>query len=287
MPEGTDSFKRPLGASERPLAVITGASSGIGAVFARKLAARGYDLLLIARREDRLRSLASELAATYRIAADFLIADLADDADLERAADRIQTEPRLGLLVNNAGFGTNGLFFEIDVRSQEQMHRLHVLATMRLTHAALANLVPRSTGGVINVASVAGFAQSPLSVSYCATKTWINSFTEGLAMELSIKAPAVRMQALCPGFTLSEFHDVVGLDRSAIAKSLWMSADFVVEESLRGFERGKLFVIPGWRYKVIVAGMKLLPAPLLRRMAVTGARRLRRRRAGTPRQGEA
>ncbi len=302
--------------SQRRVAVITGASSGIGAVFARKLAARGYDLLLIARREDRLRSLASELAATYRIAADFLIADLAGDADLERAADRIQTEPRLGLLVNNAGFGTNGFFFEIDVRSQEQMHRLHVLATMRLTHAALSNLVPRSLGveeenakkgtdrsvhsrafskdqglatgdrvvsplfpGVINVASVAGFAQSPMSVSYCATKTWINSFTEGVALELSIKAPAVRVQALCPGFTLSEFHDVVGLDRSAIAKWLWMSADFVVEESLRGFERGKLFVIPGWRYKVIVAGMKLLPGPVLRRMAVTGARRLRRARA--------
>jgi short-subunit dehydrogenase len=283
--------------SSRSVAVITGASSGIGAVFARKLAARGYDLLLIARREDRLRSLASELAATYRIATDFLIADLADDADLERAADRIQNEPRLGLLVNNAGFGTNGLFFDLDIRSQEQMHRLHVLATMRLTHAALANLVPRSSGvalgasseashrlkpvppGVINVASVAGFAQSPMSVSYCATKAWINSFTEGVALELSIKAPDVRMQALCPGFTLSEFHDVVGLDRSAIAKSLWMSSDFVVEESLRGFERGKLFVIPGWRYKVVVAGMKLLPAALLRRMVLTGARRLRRPRA--------
>jgi len=320
------------GSSERPVAAITGASSGIGAMFARKLAARGYDLLLIARREDRLRSLASELAATYRVAADFLIADLANDADLERAADRIQGEPRLGLLVNNAGFGTNGFFFEIDVRGQAEMHRLHVLATMRLTHAALANLVPRSMGrgvkkgtdrsvhsralsgdeglangdrvvsphfqgasseashrlkpvppGVINVASVAGFAQSPLSVSYCATKAWINSFAEGVAMELSIKAPGVRMQALCPGFTLSEFHDVVGLDRSAIAKSLWMSADFVVEESLRGFERGKLFVIPGWRYKVVVAGMKLLPGPLLRRMAVTGARRLRRQRAETSR----
>jgi short-subunit dehydrogenase len=283
-------------APKRPLCAITGASSGIGAMFARKLAARGYDLLLIARREDRLRSLASELAATYRIATDFLIADLADDADLERTAERIQSEPRLGLLVNNAGFGTQRFFFEIDVRSQEQMHRLHVLATMRLTHAALANFVPRSSGepksddprpdgpglefcGVINVASVAGFAQSPGSVSYNATKAWINSFTEGVSMELSIKAPGVKVQALCPGFTLSEFHDVVGLDRGAIARSLWMSSDFVVEESLRGFERGKLFVIPGWRYKVIAAGMKLLPGPVLRRMAVAGAKRLRRPRA--------
>jgi hypothetical protein len=273
---------------ERPLGVITGASSGIGAVFARKLAARGYDLLLIARREDRLRSIASELAATYRIAADFLAADLADAGDLERAADRIQSEPRLGILVNNAGFGTHGFFFETDVHGQEQMHRLHVLATMRLTHAALRNLVPNSSSvpassdasrrarGVINVASVAGFGQSPGSISYNSTKAWINSFTEGLALELSIKAPSVTVQALCPGFTLSEFHDVLKMDRSAIPKSLWMSADFVVEESLRGFERGKLFVIPGWRYKVIVAGMKLLPAALLRRMAVMGARRMRR-----------
>jgi short-subunit dehydrogenase len=262
--------------SDRKLAVITGASAGIGAVFARKLAARGYDLLLVARREDRLRSLASEMAESYRVKADFLTADLALGADLEQVANRIQKEPHLALLVNNAGFGTQGFFFETDVRSQMQMHLLHVLATMRLTHAALANLAPRNTGGVINVSSVAAFAPSPGSVSYNSTKAWINRFTEGVAIELSIKAPRVKMQALCPGFTLSEFHDVVKVDRSAIPSSLWMSADFVVEESLRGFDRGQLFVIPGWRYKVIVAGMKLLPAPLLRRMAAIGARRLRK-----------
>src|SRR5450432_2690982 len=116
------------------LAAITGASSGIGAVFARKLAARGYDLLLIARREDRLKSLATELAESYRVKTDYLAVDLAADPDVERVADRIRNEPRLGLLVNNAGFGTHGFFFETDVRGQEQMHRLHVIATMRLTH---------------------------------------------------------------------------------------------------------------------------------------------------------
>ncbi len=266
--------------SDRPIAVVTGASSGIGTVFARKLAARGYDLLLIARREDRLRSIAAEIAETHRVAADFLAADLANEADLDRVADRIRNEPRLALLVNNAGFGTHGFFFEADVGAQEQMHRLHVIATMRLTHAALANLAPRGSllkpGGVINVASVAGFGQSPMNVSYCATKTWINSFTEGLAIELSIQAPQVKVQALCPGFTFSEFHDVLGMDRKAIPKSLWMSADFVVEESLRGFDRGQLFVIPGWRYKLIVGAMKLMPGALLRRIAVTGARRLRK-----------
>jgi short-subunit dehydrogenase len=261
---------------DRELAVITGASAGIGAVFARKLAARGYDLLLIARRQDRLRSLAAEMAESYRVKADFLVADLALDADLEQVANRIQKEPRLALLVNNAGFGTQGFLFETDVRSQMQMHRLHVLATMRLTHAALANMAPRNTGGVINVSSVAAFLPSPGSVSYNSTKAWINRFTESVAIELSIKAPQVKMQALCPGFTLSEFHDVVRVDRSAIPNRLWMSADFVVEESLRGFDRGKLFVIPGWRYKVVVTGMKLLPAPLLRRMVAIGARRMRK-----------
>jgi short-subunit dehydrogenase len=262
---------------DRPLAVITGASSGIGAMFARKLAARQYDLLLVARREDRLRSLAAELAETYHVAADSLAADLADDGDLERVASAIHHAPNLGLLVNNAGFGTLGYFFEIDVASQVQMHRVHVLASMRLTHAALTNLVPRGAGGVINVASVAAFSQSPQSVSYCSTKTWMNSFTEGLAIELAAKKSPVKVQALCPGFTLSEFHDTVGMDRRTIPKSLWMTADFVVEESLRGFDRGKLFVIPGWRYKLIVAMMKALPGPLMRRASI-GMRGMRERR---------
>jgi uncharacterized protein len=261
---------------EPKLAVITGASAGIGAMFARKLAARGYDLLLIARREDRLRSLASELADAHHVKADFMVADLADAADLERAAERIQSAVSLALLVNNAGFGLHGLFFESDVAGQAEMHRLHVLATMRLMHAALVNLVPRGTGGVINVASVGGFAQAPGSVSYNSTKAWMISFTEGIAIDLASKDSAVRVQALCPGFTLSEFHDVIHMDRSVIPQSLWMTADFVVEESLRGFERGQLIVIPGWRYKLIVAGMKLLPAPLMRRLSRGGTRRFRR-----------
>jgi short-subunit dehydrogenase len=264
--------------SERNRAAITGASAGIGATFARKLAARGWDLLLIARRKDRLRSLARELGEAHHIHADILTADLADAADLERAAERIQGDADLTLLVNNAGFGLHGLFFESDVAGQTEMHRLHVIATLRLTHAALKNLVPRNVGGVINVASVAGFAQAPGSISYNSTKAWMISFTEGVAVELASKGSAVRVEALCPGFTLSEFHDVIHMDRSAIPKSLWMTADFVVEESLRGWERGKLIVIPGWRYKLIVAGMKMIPGGLMRRMSRRGTQRFRRRK---------
>lgn len=263
---------------ERKLAVITGASSGIGAMFARKLAARGYDLLLVARREDRLRSLATELSETYHVSGDVLAADLAADDDRVKVAERIRTAPNLGLLVNNAGFGTLGFFADNDVESQLQMHRLHVLAAMHLTHAALENLVPRGEGGVINVSSVAAFSQTAGSVSYCATKGWMNAFTSGLYAELQVQKSPVKVQTLCPGFTLSEFHDTLGMDRSPIPKSLWMTADFVVGESLRGFDEGKLFVIPGWRYKLIVMAMKTLPAWALRKASARGAQRYRRQK---------
>jgi uncharacterized protein len=262
--------------AERKLAVITGASSGIGAMFARKLAARGYDLLLVARREDRLRSVATELSETYHVSGDVMAADLAADADRDRVAERIRAAPNLGLLVNNAGFGTLGFFADTDVESQLQMHRLHVLATLHLTHAALENLVPRGEGGIINVSSVAAFGQTTGTVSYCATKGWMNDFTAGLYAELEVQKSPVKVQALCPGFTLSEFHDTLGMDRSPIPQSLWMTADFVVGESLRGFDNGKLFVIPGWRYKLIVMFMESLPAWALRKMTARGAQRYRK-----------
>jgi short-subunit dehydrogenase len=265
--------------ADRKLAVITGASSGIGAMFARKLAGRGYDLLLIARREERLRSLAVELSEMYHVAVDVLAADLAADADRERVAERIRSAPNLGLLVNNAGFGTLGFFADNDVESQLQMHRVHVIATMHLTHAALQNLIAVGEGGVINVSSVAAFGQTAGSVSYCATKGWMNAFTAGLHAELQVQKSRVKIQALCPGFTLSEFHDTLGMDRSPIPRSLWMTADFVVKESLRGFDQGKLFVIPGWRYKLIVMVMKPLPGWALRGMSARGAGRYRRQKA--------
>ncbi|HLH40566.1 MAG TPA: SDR family oxidoreductase [Bryobacteraceae bacterium] len=261
--------------SDRPLAVITGASAGIGATFARKLAQRGYDLVLIARREDRLRALAAELAETYHIDVSPIPADLAAEDDLERVAGHVQNAPRLRLLVNNAGFGTLGFFQEADVRRQMQMHRLHVLAITRLTHAALVNMAPRRAGAVINVSSVAAFMIGAGNVSYCATKAWINAFTQGLALELSAKKSPVKMQALCPGFVLSEFHDVLGMDRAPVPKSFWLTADFVVEQSLLGLDAGRLFVIPGLRYKMTVFALRWLPDPILRRIARFMSRRRR------------
>jgi uncharacterized protein len=260
----------------RPLALITGSSSGIGATFASELAARGYDLLLVARRRDRLEELAGTLERSREIKAEILPADLTVDEELAVVEQRIVTAENLELLVNNAGFGTRGKFFQVDLQSQDQMHRLHVLATVRLTHAALTGMTARDKGGIINVSSVAAFWTSPGSISYCATKCWMNSFTEGLALELKSVGSKVKVQALCPGYTLSEFHDVAGMDRKTIPSSLWMHAEDVVAESLRGLERGQTVVVPGWRYKAAVALMKHTPRFVLERVAVQQQRRLKR-----------
>jgi short-subunit dehydrogenase len=246
----------------KTLAVITGASSGLGVVFARKLAA-DHDLLLIARRKDRLETVAAELTAQYGCSAEILAADLTDEGDLTAVADRIAAEPRLGLLVNNAGFGARGLFWESDLEVQEQMHLLHVMATVRLSHAALRNMVAKNAGGLINVASVAAFVQRAGSVSYGATKRWMASFTEGLHLELKSIGSAVKVQALCSGFTYTEFHATLGMERKSIAPpSLWLQPEFVVDESLKALERGKLIVVPGWKYKAIVALISKLPTPM-------------------------
>jgi short-subunit dehydrogenase len=260
----------------RPLALITGSSSGIGTTFATELAARGYDLVLVARRRDRLEELGGTLERSRGIKVEILPADLTLDGELGAVERRIATAENLELLVNNAGFGTRGKFFQVDLQSQDQMHRLHVLATMRLTHAALTGMTARDKGGIINVSSVAGFWQSPGSVSYCATKCWMNSFTEGLALELTSVGSRVRVQALCPGYTLSEFHDAAGMDRKMIPASLWMRAEDVVAESMRGLERGQTVVVPGWKYKAAVLLMKHTPRFVLERVAVKQQRRLKR-----------
>jgi short-subunit dehydrogenase len=254
----------------RPVALVTGASSGIGETFARALSRRGYGLILVARRKDRLDELAGELGG------EVLVADLTNEADLERVAERIAAADDLELLVNNAGFGVIGHFWETAAENQLQMHRLHVLATVRLTHAALGGMVARGRGAVINVSSVAGFVASPGSTSYNSTKHWMNSFTECLYLELKSIGSPVKVQALCPGFTYSEFHDVAGVDRKKIPAKMWMQAEDVVAASLEGLDRGKLFVVPGWRYKLLVRVLGVLPRRFTRAGAMRYARRRRR-----------
>jgi uncharacterized protein len=257
----------------RRLAVITGASSGIGAEFARQLAARGFDLLLVARRAGRLSELCTELFRRHSIDAEPLAADLAVDADVELVARRLRSSPNLALLVNNAGFGTKGVFWDAPLAGQDAMHRVHVMATMRLCHAALGNMVEREAGSIINVSSVSAFSLAAGGASYCATKAWMNSFTEGLAVDLAAARSPVRVQALCPGFTLTEFHDVLGMNRGRVPSFLWMQPHEVVEASLLGLEKRKIIVIPGRAYRMIRWLLWALP-PSLRRMSAARSGRL-------------
>ena len=247
------------GRGARPVAAITGASSGIGAAFAKKLAP-GHDLLLIARRLERLQELAGELSKQYYTEAECVRADLTDEQDVAAVADKLAKDERLALLVNNAGFGTEGRFWEADLENQLAMHKLHVMATVRLTHAALGNMALRDRGAVVNVSSVAAFIRSARSASYSATKSWMAFFTEALYLELRDMGSHVQVQALCPGFTYSEFHDRLHVNRRKLAPAgFWLSAEQVVEASLKGLRKGKLYVIPGWRYGVAASILNKLP----------------------------
>lgn len=235
-------------------ALITGASSGIGAAFARELASQGYDLILVARRRERLEKLCAELTAANNIASEIIVADLAKDDDVERVVEKIRTTDRLSMLINNAGFGTRGTIAEADFGRQREMIAVHVLATVALCHAALPGMLTAGRGDIINVASVAGFMRAPGSVTYCSTKAYLITFSEGLQYEVA--GHGLRVQALCPGYTYSEFHEVGELadfDRSAIPKGWWFSAETVVRKSLRALDKGKVIYIPGLRYWLVAA----------------------------------
>ena len=242
----------------RPLALVTGASSGIGAVFAVKLAHRGYDLLLVARDGHRLTAMKGELAAVGASATP-VVADLTTEAGLEATERAIADAGRLDLLVNNAGFGTRGQLAESPFEAQDRMIRLHVTAVSRITRAALQLMNPARRGGVITVSSVASFVNSTGNVNYCATKAYQRSFSEGLALEC---APlGIRVQALCPGFTHTEFHARMQDDQMGRAPAwMWLSAEQVVETSLRQYERnGDVVCVPGAQYKVAVFLARHLP----------------------------
>jgi hypothetical protein len=233
-------------------ALITGASSGIGAEFARQLAAQRYDLVLVARREERLRALAAELERTHSIRTEILVADLSNLADIERVATRIGELETLELLINSAGFGTALRFAEAEAAKQVAMLEVHVVASTRLSRAALPGMIARGRGLIINVSSLAAFFPMPGSVTYCSTKAYLNTFSKALQAEL--RDTGVQVQALCPGFTYTEFHDTpefTNFSRSTIPKPFWMPAEKVVRASLEAARRGRVICIPGFHYRLI------------------------------------
>ena len=244
--------------SVRLVALVTGATAGIGRVFAQRLAASGHDLILVARDAVRLDALADELSLQYGVAAEALSADLARDDGMRRVADRIAQEPRLAVLVNNAGFGTKGRLVNRPVAEQATMLELHVMAPMLHTRAALPGMIERGRGWIINVSSVASFTFSMGNVNYCATKAYLRVFSESLALELA--GTGVRVQALCPGFTHTEFHDRAGMDKKTISRVLWLDAGRVVDDSLAQIAAGgNVVCVPSTRFKLIVLLLRYLP----------------------------
>lgn len=244
---------------------MTGATSGIGAAFARRLAAEGYDLLLVARDEERLGKLAADLGARGG-EAEWLTADLATPEGCDTVAERLSDESHpVDLLVNNAGMTLNTSFLRSTVAKEEMLLRLNVNAVMRLTLAVLPGMVARRHGAVINVSSVTGFAALMPGSTYPATKAWVTNFTESTAQ--SVRRFGVRLMALCPGYTRTEFHQRAGIDMSKTPDFLWLDADAVVRDGLRDLRRGKMVSVPDWKYKTMVFAVRHMPSPLVRRVA--------------------
>lgn len=238
-------------------ALVTGASAGLGAEFARQLAARGSDLVLVARDEARLVALGKELTEASGIAVDVLPADLATDEGCARVADRVGAEPAVDVLVNNAGFGLYKPFGVAPLADEERMLDVNVRAVLRLTYAAANAMRARGRGRIINIASVAGFVPRPETTSYGAGKAYVIALTEGLSLLLA--GTGVTATAVCPGFTRTEFHQRAGVRMASLPSFMWLSANDVVRAGLADAERGRTLSVPDWRYKTVVAATRLLP----------------------------
>ncbi|NKB36906.1 MAG: SDR family NAD(P)-dependent oxidoreductase [Gammaproteobacteria bacterium] len=247
------------------IAIITGASSGIGAEFSRQLFSSHDELWLIGRREEKLNQLASELRSRSEVRVIVKILDLSDPHVIENLASLVESESGLETLVNNAGYAEDGQFNIVDWQKHHDLMTVHVDATLRLSHSALKVMTAKGRGSIINVSSVASFVPTPNSTLYGASKSFIRSFSEALAIEN--KDNEIRIQALCPGFTITDFHEKLGLNPDKFYKKRGMirswTSEYVVAESLKDLNKGKVVSVPGWNYKLMVMLLRRLPITLL------------------------
>jgi hypothetical protein len=258
--------------SGRRRALVTGASSGIGMAFAERLARDEYEVVIVARRVDRLNALARRLRRAYGAVVEPVAVDLGDPAELRVVEQAIAEDDALELLVNNAAFGTSGPFSELDVEREEAEIRLNVIAPVRLTRVALPGMIARRKGAIINVSSLGAFQPMPFTATYGATKAYLNSFTEALHEEL--RDTGVRVQALSPGFTRTDFQKHAGMDTSTLPAFTLMTPEAVVDESLAALESGTLVCVPGLYYRSLLAASSVLPRSLLRRLTASLAKQL-------------
>jgi uncharacterized protein len=253
-------------------ALVTGASSGIGEAMARLLAERRRDLVLVARRRERLEALAVELRSRHGVEVELLVADLTDPGRLAAVEARVAEEDRpIDLLVNNAGFGDGGRFWERDRDRQAALVDVHVTAPLRLTHAALGAMVPRGRGGVLNVSSMTAFAPIATTATYAAAKAFLSSLSEALHEEL--RGTGVHMTALCPGFTRTEFQ--AREEQEVLPDLVWMTAEDVARAGLDAVTRNQAVCVPGAGYRALAAGSRLLPHGAVRRLTAEAAKRRR------------
>jgi short-subunit dehydrogenase len=255
----------------RPVALVTGASSGIGRQFAMQLAAQGHDLVLVARDAERLAGLATLIAARHVVDVDVLAADLTDAADLAAVEQRIRSGTPIDVVVNSAGSGTAGRFAELDPEAELDQVRLNVLAVVALSHAAISTMVPRGAGGLLNVSSVAGFWPGPGLATYGATKAFVTSFTQAIHDETA--GTGVRVVALCPGFTRTEFHERGEIDVSHIRSVAWSDPATVARAGLDALRRNKVLCVPGTVNIARVTASKMLPRRATRAITRWAVRR--------------
>jgi short-subunit dehydrogenase len=247
-------------------ALVTGPTAGIGRAFAHQLAARGDDLVLVARDRARLESEAAQLRSTYGVTVEVLAADLTDRAELATVEARLADRDRpVDLLVNNAGFGLKKRFLDNSVEEEQAMLDVLVTPVLRLSHAALGAMVERGRGGVINVSSVAAFLPRG---TYAAAKAWVNSFSAWAAAEY--RPRGVTVTCLCPGFVETEFHERMGVARGSAPGFLWLQADDLVRAALADHAKGRAWSVPSPQYKAVVAVSRLVPSGVLQRFQRLG-----------------
>jgi hypothetical protein len=245
----------------KKVALITGASAGLGVEFARQLSKRGHRLVLVARRKERLDALAKELGHARVVAIDLSKANAAAKLMTDIAAAGEEVE----LLINNAGFGLIGRFAELDAKRLRQMIDLNVGALTELCRAVEPQMIKRKSGAILNVASTAAFQPGPNMAVYFATKAFVLSFTEALHEEL--KPHGVKVSCLCPGPTRTEFGEVAGFGGSSLFDKAAMEAPEVVAAGLNGLDRNNAVVVPGWMNKVVAASTRFAPRPVVRKIA--------------------